>query len=178
MCQSGDCEPAKGADGIPCNEDDPNQVAAATVPLTTGSASSTILNANDVKGKVIGPDVNCGATKCAASVSGKPFSCSALAADPTKGVGAVALGSAFPALDNASLGDLVVTTALASVSDCAGDCDGSDTVTVDELVKGVNIALGNADPTTCAAFDLNHDNKITVDELVKGVNNALSGCSA
>jgi len=59
---------------------------------------------------------------------------------------------------------------------CTGDCNSDGNVTVDELVKGVNIALGNADVAECAAFDRNGNGEVTVDELVAGVNNALSGC--
>jgi hypothetical protein len=59
---------------------------------------------------------------------------------------------------------------------CVGDCDDSGRVAVDELVKGVNIALANADLSTCSAFDANGDHKVTVDELVQAVNAALNGC--
>ena len=56
---------------------------------------------------------------------------------------------------------------------CVGDCDGSKTVTIDELVKGVNIALGEAALTECDAFDTE---SVTVDKLVRAVGNALTGC--
>jgi hypothetical protein len=60
---------------------------------------------------------------------------------------------------------------------CPGDCDGLGTVTVDELVKGVNIALGTMGIETCEAFDANESGTVTIDELIKGVNAALQGCS-
>ena len=41
----------------------------------------------------------------------------------------------------------------------------------------VNIALGNANVSTCLAGDANHDGQITVDEILTAVNNALNGCS-
>jgi len=59
---------------------------------------------------------------------------------------------------------------------CAGDCDGRGTVTVDEILTMVNIALGNAPVTTCEAGDANHDGQITIDEILTAVNNALNGC--
>jgi Tol biopolymer transport system component len=59
---------------------------------------------------------------------------------------------------------------------CAGDCNADTGVTVDELVKMVNIALGSADPSDCSAGDINGDHAITVDEIVAAVNNALQGC--
>jgi penicillin G amidase len=73
---------------------------------------------------------------------------------------------------------LVVQTSFAPASTipCLGDCAGDERVTVDDLIKGVNIALGTAEITACTAFDLAGDGSVTVDELVKGVNEALSGC--
>ncbi|HUL99387.1 MAG TPA: hypothetical protein VLU24_08220, partial [Mycobacterium sp.] len=59
---------------------------------------------------------------------------------------------------------------------CVGDCDGNGEVTVDELIRGVNIALGNTGLNTCASFETNGDSAVTIDELLKGVNNALTGC--
>jgi len=57
---------------------------------------------------------------------------------------------------------------------CVGDCDNSGTVTVDELVRGVSLVLGNGVP--CPQFDANDDGTVTVDELLTAVNNALHGC--
>jgi hypothetical protein len=54
-----------------------------------------------------------------------------------------------------------------------GDCNRNGTVAIDELVRGVNIALGDAPVNTCAPFDRVADGRVTVDELVRGVANAL-----
>jgi hypothetical protein len=59
---------------------------------------------------------------------------------------------------------------------CPGDCNGDASVTIDELVRGVNIALQQAALSTCPAFDGNGDGAVTVDELVRGVAAALAGC--
>jgi hypothetical protein len=59
---------------------------------------------------------------------------------------------------------------------CVGDCNGDGTVTVDEILTMVSIALGNADVSTCSAGDANRDGRITVDEILTAVNNALNGC--
>ena len=56
-----------------------------------------------------------------------------------------------------------------------GDCNDDGDVTIDELIKGVNIALGAFPVTTCAAFDANGDDSVTIDELIAAVNNALGG---
>lgn len=54
-----------------------------------------------------------------------------------------------------------------------GDCDRDGRVVVSELVRGVNIALGNADVNECTPFDRVQNGRVTVDELVRGVRNAL-----
>ena len=60
---------------------------------------------------------------------------------------------------------------------CAGDCNLDGLVIVNELIQGVNIALGNAAVGTCAAFDLDGNGRVEVNELIAGVNNAQSGCA-
>lgn len=55
-----------------------------------------------------------------------------------------------------------------------GDCNRNGTVSIDELIRGVNIALGTADVSECTPFDRIADGKVTVNELVRGVGNALS----
>lgn len=59
---------------------------------------------------------------------------------------------------------------------CTGDCNGNGEVTVDEILIMVNIALGNAAPSACAAGGAGGD--ITVVDIVAAVNNALNGCPA
>lgn len=59
---------------------------------------------------------------------------------------------------------------------CTGDCDGDHRVAVNEPIRGVTIALGNAPLSTCAAFDANGDTVVSIDELIAAVRNALHGC--
>ena len=49
-------------------------------------------------------------------------------------------------------------------------------VTIDELLRGVNIALGNQPISECPSFDRSGDGAITVDEIILGVKLALDGC--
>jgi hypothetical protein len=69
-------------------------------------------------------------------------------------------------------------TPTSAPSACVGDCSGDHSVTVDEILTLVNIALGDANVSTCLAGDANHDNQITIDEILTAVNNALNGCGA
>ena len=66
-------------------------------------------------------------------------------------------------------------TPTAAPSACVGDCDGNGVVAINELILGVNIALGAAPDTACAAFT-NADGMVDIAQLIKGVNNALGGC--
>lgn len=59
---------------------------------------------------------------------------------------------------------------------CVGDCDSSAAVTVDEILIGVNVALGQRPLASCTAFDRDGSLSLTVDELVSGVDAALHGC--
>jgi len=59
---------------------------------------------------------------------------------------------------------------------CPGDCDGGGDVTVNELITGVNIALGNSGVSSCPAFDRNGDGMVSISELIDAVNAALMGC--
>jgi hypothetical protein len=60
---------------------------------------------------------------------------------------------------------------------CPGDCDGDGSVTVNELVIAVNIALGTADPSSCPAA-CRDEGGVTIHCLVEAVNAALNGCPA
>ncbi len=67
-------------------------------------------------------------------------------------------------------------TPTASPTPCAGDCNDDGEVTIDELITGVNLALGTAAGNACPACDSNHDGEVTIDEIVAAVNSALNGC--
>lgn len=59
---------------------------------------------------------------------------------------------------------------------CTGDCGHDRSVTVNDLLAMVNIALGNAASSLCTAGDANGDGRIVINELVLAVHNALNGC--
>jgi hypothetical protein len=80
------------------------------------------------------------------------------------------------AAETSSPAPTVTPTATPNSAACVGDCNSGNDVTVDELLAMVNIALGNADVSTCLVGDANHDMQITVDEILTAVNNALNGC--
>lgn len=82
-----------------------------------------------------------------------------------------------PALSDPFLNE-PTPTPTAGPGSCIGDCDGSGSVAVNELVRGVNIALGRDPIGACEALDVDGDGKVTVSELVMSVNAAVHGCTA
>lgn len=76
--------------------------------------------------------------------------------------------------------------ALTSSENCAGDCNGDEEVTVDDIVRAVGVVLfpyGDNDPRlhclnkiSCPAVDTNLDCQVDVTELVAAVDHALEGC--
>ena len=60
---------------------------------------------------------------------------------------------------------------------CVGDCNNDGMVMINELVVGVNIALGTQSIDACPAFDCQDNGTVPINCLVQGVNNALNGCS-
>jgi Ca2+-binding EF-hand superfamily protein len=59
---------------------------------------------------------------------------------------------------------------------CRGDCNNNGIVAVDEIVRGMGVALGRVSLDTCPSFDADEDGFISVNELITAVNNALVGC--
>ena len=59
---------------------------------------------------------------------------------------------------------------------CVGDCNGDGSVTIDELIVGVNIALGQAALAACSPLNADGNGEVSIDELVRGVNAAAVGC--
>jgi hypothetical protein len=59
---------------------------------------------------------------------------------------------------------------------CAGDCDASGEVSINELLLGVNILVGSVASGQCPAMDTNADGAVAVNELVQAVNVALDAC--
>ncbi|MDX2168981.1 MAG: hypothetical protein SF182_18075 [Deltaproteobacteria bacterium] len=66
----------------------------------------------------------------------------------------------------------------AAQAQCVGDCNGDGMVAINELIIGVNIALGAQPVSACPSFDANGDGMVTINELIIAVNNALGSCPA
>jgi hypothetical protein len=128
-------------------------------PATTPSPNAIL---NPVQVEPTAPPLSCGAAPCTPTVPrvGTPT--------PTR-TGGVGTGTPGPS-------DTPTPTATPHASGCVGDCNGDSSVTIDELVRSVNIALGNAAVEVCVATDRNGNGAVTIDEVVAAVNGALNGC--
>lgn len=101
------CEPdpesfAYGPDGLPCTDDDGWIRPPRLVPLTTGSASARIDDADTQPGSAIGPGLRCpepDGPACLVTASGATFDCGASPSDPGLFARGVAFGLALPILD-------------------------------------------------------------------------------
>ncbi len=71
---------------------------------------------------------------------------------------------------------LALLTAPRAGATCSGDCGDDGTITIDELIVLVSIALDSAPLDACRAGDAGGDGRITIDDLLRAVNGALGGC--
>ncbi|GBD26040.1 Anti-sigma-I factor RsgI2 [bacterium HR30] len=69
---------------------------------------------------------------------------------------------------------LILAMPLTARAECTGNCDGTGEVTINQLIRGVRMAMGEDAVLPC--FDPNRDNVVTVNEIIQAVNNALLGC--
>lgn len=59
---------------------------------------------------------------------------------------------------------------------CVGDCDGSGSVSVSELIRCVRIALGEGELDSCPECDANGDGSVRIPELITAVSHNLCAC--
>lgn len=59
---------------------------------------------------------------------------------------------------------------------CACDCDASGETTIDEILSGVNIALGTRQLADCRPCDVDAGGSVDVDEVIAAISAALTGC--
>jgi hypothetical protein len=67
-------------------------------------------------------------------------------------------------------------TATPTLGPCVGDCDGNGSINIAELVRGVNIALGQLPLGGCPSMDADDSGSVGIAELIRAVNSALGLC--
>jgi hypothetical protein len=73
---------------------------------------------------------------------------------------------------------VAVLTALPAGAACTGDCNGDGSVSIDELILGVRIALGLSPLASCTAFDADGKGMVSIAELVQATHASLDHCPA
>ncbi len=61
---------------------------------------------------------------------------------------------------------------------CPGDCSSDGSVTIDELITCVNVALGTLPLAQCPQCNTGSDADVDIDDLVAAVNSSLNDCPA
>lgn len=98
------------------------------------------------------------------------------APNPENNAGVVGTLGQCPGADPTATATIPAPTPTSTVEACTGDCNRDLTVTVDEVIRGVNLALGTGSLDGCPEFDADGSGSVTVDEVVAAVNNGLNGC--
>ena len=60
---------------------------------------------------------------------------------------------------------------------CTGDCDSNGVVSINELIRAVNISLDLQPLTNCPCADADMNGRVAINELIQAVNRSLDGCS-
>ncbi len=182
FCQVEDCD-----DGLVCSTDSclpavgcrHEPVPVCTEPPTpTATATGTPPTASPTSSATVTPSATATPTAFdTATVTPTPSPSATTTASPTDSPAPTATDTATPSdTATATPSTEPTATATSSIAPCPGDCSGDGEVAVNELIVGVNIALGNAPASTCPAFDRNGDGSVSIAELIAAVNAALNGC--
>jgi hypothetical protein len=115
-------------------------------------------------------------TKVSADGSGLDYS-TRLDVDRVRALVVGADGAVYLAAELGTPGSVLVKISEAAAPPCTADCNGDGMVSIAELVRAVNIALGRVALDQCSSADANGDGMISINELIQAVNAALRGCS-
>jgi hypothetical protein len=158
----------------------PTSTATATPPQTTTGSPAIPTKTATAGGvatvthtaTVVGPTVTTGIP----TRSGTP----AMSHSPTLTAGTRTPGTPTPTRSATGTAQMALTptvTATGGGGACVGDCDGSGTVSVGDLITLVNILLGDLDASACSK-GISAGAHIDIALIIRGVNSLLSGCPA
>jgi hypothetical protein len=180
MCTGDSCNPNFGCFHQPtpgCQE--PTRTATGTPPTATATRTispTPLVTASSTPTSTPVPSATLTASATpSASSTASPTSTGTATASAASTASATASATRTPTIP-ATATTTASATPITPTSACAGDCDRSESVGVNELIIGVNIALGNADIGTCRAFDRDGSGDVSIGELIAGVNASLNGC--
>ena len=102
-----------------------------------------------------------------------PTATASMSATPS--IEASATNTATPTMPVTSTPTAPMPTATATAV-CSGDCNSNGVVSMDELLLGVELALGSPSAGTCPALNLDGDPQVSIEELVRAVRAENGGC--
>ncbi len=172
-CQSGSCT----SSGDPCTVGMCNEASdqclvpapTATATPVPNTATVTLTPSRTVTHTAVGSATRTATSTATASVTPTQ------ATSPAATVTPAATASVTPST-HATITPSPTPTDTPAAVPCVGDCDGSCNVEINELITGVNIALGTLPLASCPAFDPSGNGGVEINELITAVNNALNGC--
>lgn len=170
------------ATGTPTATQTPVATATVTATVTpTASASATATATNPPTATLTATNPPTATPTLTATPVDTPTPSQTATVPPTA-TPTITATSAPTTTDTSAPSPTATATATASASPtpptaaCPGDCNGNGEVAVNELITGVNIALGNSTVDACPSFDRNGDGSVSINELIAAVNAALNGC--
>jgi hypothetical protein len=152
--------------------------ATPGAPTATATPGQPMTATPSPTATVAGPSVTATATTTSTAPTGTPSQPATPSASNTPTPGATMSATSTPQATMSTTATPDATATPSETTDvCAGDCNRNGVVTVDDLILGVNIALGNQPISRCTAADRDGNGQIAVSELITAVNRALGGCA-
>ena len=148
-------------------------ITSTGTATVTGSPTATPSVTSTATRSPTGSATTTPSTTASASPTSIPSSTLTPSAPPTSTATQVRTPSLTPPTESTNTPILTPTP---TPSPCVGDCNVDGTITIDEIIALVDIALGNAALSRCPPGDENRDQHITIDEILSAVNRALNGC--
>jgi len=87
-------------------------------------------------------------------------------------------GAVYLAAELGTPGSVIIKISEGEPAPCTADCNQDGMVSIAELVRAVNIALGTVALDQCPSADTNGDGTVSINELIQAVNAALLGCAS
>ena len=115
--------------------------------------------------------------------AGVLYSCTfAVSAGASTGVSAVTNSPSAADTSGSDIAGVTGSAGQVRVTTCTGDCDGNGVVTIGEIIKCVNLFLGQplcnpGTPTaSCPVADVNLNGSVSIGEVTQCINHFLGGC--
>jgi CSLREA domain-containing protein len=145
--------------------------ATQTLPLSAATATRTVPPSAATATRTRTPSA------APATQTLPPSAATATRTVPPSAATATVTSQTPPATPSATATPPPGATATATRAPCTGDCNGDGSVTINELILGVRIALDQSPVSECPAM-ANAQSMVDIVQLIRAVNNAVEACAA